>query len=417
MIETLFIVGLVAMVVVYQTDIRRLLERAFAGRPANEPAAGVADVVAEAAGVLATQRTGGLIALRGREPWAAYQQGGVELGAAISVPLVCSVFDPHSPGHDGALLVEGDRATRFAVHLPLATQPPDVSRFGGTRHAAALGLAEACDALVVVVSEETGAISVAEQGRLETLAGPDVLVARLRDFHRRLAGFSGMVRDRRSLSPTLQTAVAALGLSTVLWLALVYSPDTVLRSFDLPIAVRNLPSDWTIRQPLPPTVRVDLTGAEQRLRNLDAESLTVALDLSQPARGARTITLGAANLALPPGIDVRGMEPAALSLDLQQTRVVSVPVVVPIIGTPPEGLVLVRARATTPTANLVVPLDEDPPTRVLTQVLDLRSVTGDATAPSRLVPPAGFPLAEGANVEVTIDIDVREVPSQPPGAM
>jgi hypothetical protein len=323
------------------------------------------------------------------------------------------VFDPHTPGHDGALLIEGDRATRFAVHLPLPIQPPDVSRFGGTRHAAALGLVEACDALVVVVSEETGAISVAEDGHLDGVAGPEALAERLEQFRRRLTGLTRVVPDQRGLTPAVQTALASVALSGALWLSLVYSPDTILRSFDLPIAVRNLPENWTILDPLPPSVRVDLAGAEQRLQNLDADSLTIALDLSQPASGARTIALGAANLALPPGIEVRRVDPEALSLDLRQTRVVSVPVVVPTIGTPVGGLVLVGAQPSPASVDLVVPVDEAPPLRVLTQVLDLRSVTGDAVVPSRLVPPAGLPLAEGTSMEVVIDVDVREAAGRP----
>jgi hypothetical protein len=75
--------------------------------------------------------------------------------------------------------------------------------------------------------------------------------------------------------------------------------------------------------------------------------------------------------------------------------------------------VLVGAQPSPASVDLVVPVDEAPPLRVLTQVLDLRSVTGDAVVPSRLVPPAGLPLAEGTSMEVVIDVDVREAAGRP----
>lgn len=117
-----------------------------------------------AASKLGEMRTGALIAVKGAEPWDHHMQGGIELGGAISLPLLFSLFDHRTPGHDGALLIEGNRVTKFAVQLPLAPIPPHVIRYGGTRHAAGLGLAEVCDAFIVVVSEERGTISLAHDG-------------------------------------------------------------------------------------------------------------------------------------------------------------------------------------------------------------------------------------------------------------
>src|SRR5699024_11365592 len=91
--------------------------------------------------------------------------GGIKLEGEISLPFLLSIFNPESPGHDGAVLLEDHEITRFGVHLPLST---NLNRqlTSGTRHAAALGMSEHCDALVGVVSEERGVISVAQAGHL-----------------------------------------------------------------------------------------------------------------------------------------------------------------------------------------------------------------------------------------------------------
>jgi DNA integrity scanning protein DisA with diadenylate cyclase activity len=109
---------------------------------------------------------GALIVIPGRESIERHTEGGIEIDARLSEPLLLSLFDPNSPGHDGAVVIQGSRISAFAVHLPLSTVPAG----RGTRHAAALGLAERCDALCVVVSEERGTISLAREGAIRPIA-------------------------------------------------------------------------------------------------------------------------------------------------------------------------------------------------------------------------------------------------------
>ena len=100
----------------------------------------------------------------GKDPIARHVMGGIELGGKISEPILKSIFDPHSPGHDGAVIVEHDQISLFAAHLPLSKDFQQLANVG-TRHSAALGLAELSDALCIAVSEERGTISVARAGR------------------------------------------------------------------------------------------------------------------------------------------------------------------------------------------------------------------------------------------------------------
>ena len=180
-------VAVVALVVIFQEDIRRAFERiavrARLGNPkAAPPWERTVRLVCRVATQLADSRTGSLIIFPGREPLDRHLTGGVELHGELSEPLLLSIFDPSSPGHDGGLVIHLGAVDRFGVHLPLSTQPQAEQR--GTRHAAALGLAERSDALVVVVSEETGTISLAVEGQLLRF-NADVVIHPMVHHHRR----------------------------------------------------------------------------------------------------------------------------------------------------------------------------------------------------------------------------------------
>ena len=406
-LEGLLIAVLVGAVVVYQTDIRRMLDRAFTGRAPDHPQLRVVDTLTEASAHMAATKMGALIAIRGREHWASQIHGGIDLGGAVSAPLLYSIFDRGTPGHDGAVLIEHDRLTRFAAHLPLASELPEVSRFGGTRHAAALGLSQECDALVIVVSEEHGTISIAEGGKLTEGLTTGALREQLLRFWRRRDGDETVVSRRWWNSLPLRTALVSVGFATTLWMVLAYSPDTVLRSFTVPIALRNLPDNWVLADPLPADAEVELIGSERTFQELDAGSLTISVDLSQPASGVRDVVIGEDNLALPSGVTLRRARPPILSVQLQPTRTVRVPVVIPIIGILPDPLELVSGRADPDAVDRIVPQGTVGPDYVSTEVLDLRQISSDSQAKSPLAIPADSHLPSDESSEVTVRVDVR----------
>jgi uncharacterized protein (TIGR00159 family) len=177
---------LVSLVIVFQDDLRRAFERlayaqAFSRNEQTTLAATTLDLIVEALSTLAENQIGALVVFEGREPLDRHTRGGIALDGQMSFPLLYSLFHPESPGHDGAVIISGDRIKAFAVHLPLSTHLTEVGQTG-TRHTAALGLAERSDALVVVVSEERGTISVAEAGQLEQSVPPSDLKERLAQY-------------------------------------------------------------------------------------------------------------------------------------------------------------------------------------------------------------------------------------------
>jgi hypothetical protein len=135
---------------------------------------------------LAAKRIGAIMVIERQIGLRNYIEGGIPLDAMFTYDLLASIFQPASPLHDGAVIVQGDRIAAAACFLPLSVNPR-VSRDLGTRHRAALGLTEENDAIAVVVSEETGAISLAMGGDLERHLSADGLRTRLHTLlgHRR----------------------------------------------------------------------------------------------------------------------------------------------------------------------------------------------------------------------------------------
>src|ERR671919_497376 len=97
-----------------------MLDRALPRPAPDRPQSPLVDTLTEAAAHMAAIKMGALSAIRGREPWDSQIHGGIEVGGPVSAPLLYSIFNPDTPGHDGAVLIEDERLTRFSAHLPLA---------------------------------------------------------------------------------------------------------------------------------------------------------------------------------------------------------------------------------------------------------------------------------------------------------
>src|SRR5499433_651448 len=154
-----FAIFLIMIVVIFQEELRQIFERVavWSWRSSGNPElqSETANMLVRTAADLAKDRIGALMVVSGNNPLARHIVGGIPLDGKISEPLLRSIFDPHSPGHDGAVLIERDRVTRFAAHLPLSKDLRQLAGLG-TRHSAALGVAELTDALAIVVSEQRG---------------------------------------------------------------------------------------------------------------------------------------------------------------------------------------------------------------------------------------------------------------------
>lgn len=178
LLSALFNFGVIAALIVFQPELRNALASLGQNRVfrvftrAEEKYA--AEEIAEAAEELSRDKTGAIICVEREVGLGEYEETGTRLEARVSAPLLQNIFTPYSLLHDGAVIVRGDDIVAAGVILPL-TQFPVTDRTLGTRHRAALGLSEETDALIVVVSEETGTVSVAHRGRLQRGITPDDL--------------------------------------------------------------------------------------------------------------------------------------------------------------------------------------------------------------------------------------------------
>ncbi len=177
------------LVVIFQYDIRRALlsisrDRAARGdsqESHEDQSAALLDQLADAAHSLSERRNGALIVIEREMSLEHFMEIGTEIDAKVTSELISSIFLPYSPIHDGAVIIQHGKLTKAGCFLPL-TQNPDVAKELGTRHRAAIGLTEVVDALVIVVSEETGSVSVVSGGHITT----DLQSAPLRKLLRRM---------------------------------------------------------------------------------------------------------------------------------------------------------------------------------------------------------------------------------------
>ena len=175
-----------AVIVLFQADIRRALAhlgrtpffRYFAKAESAEES--IEELIV-ATGLLSEKRIGAIIAIERQVGLRNYIEGGIPLDAVLTYDLLLSIFQPSSPLHDGAVIVQNDHIAAAACFLPL-TVSPKLSKELGSRHRAAIGLTEENDAVAIVVSEETGIVSVVVDGQVERGLDPDALRVRLQSL-------------------------------------------------------------------------------------------------------------------------------------------------------------------------------------------------------------------------------------------
>jgi len=279
----------ILLVVLFQSEIRQVLEKVnplkrlgFRRQKKSE-----AWVLGLAKGVftLAEKKTGALIIIERAERVQEYMTEGQRLESAPTPEILKSIFQKESPLHDGAILIRQGEITEVACYLPL-TPAEGLPKEWGTRHRAAIGLSERCDAWVVVVSEERGEVSMAREGQMIHVENPERFYQLIQEAL--AASGSGdktwTERIRHILLSRWRTKLVALCLVSFLWLILAGQQDFEV-TLRVPLRIKGLPSHVKILEPINSNIRVTLRGLRRDASILDKENVVAEVDLSRARPG------------------------------------------------------------------------------------------------------------------------------------
>lgn len=324
MFRGFFAVILIALVIIFQEELRHFFESVavwgfthhkkrkilYLERPEIE-------CLVRALSDFAREKIGAIIVLQGRDMILGYLDGGIDLDGKLSEPLLKSIFDPASEGHDGALIVNRDRVTQFAAHLPLSKNLSGLQHTG-TRHAAALGLSERSDALCLVVSEERGTISAARYGKMKVVHKPDALDDVIEKFYEEI----DPRREKRSIlnlvRKNFKEKAAALFIACLLWFVHVYGNELIYKSYQMPISLPKPPAPFVVTVE-PYQVNVTFLGPRKAFYFKDHE-VRYSLKNFEMREGGQLVRASSNEISCPSILTIKQIDPAFIKIQISKTE-------------------------------------------------------------------------------------------------
>jgi diadenylate cyclase len=401
-------VAVLALIVIFQPELRKFFERAASVRSSrtSDPGDVVSRLIAYTLFTLAKERRGALVVFPGRETIQEWVSGGYPLDARPSIPLLRSIFDPHSPGHDGALIVEKGRFARLGVRLPVS-QSQQLTDEYGTRHHAAMGLAEKSDALTVLVSEERGQVSLFLKGEMRPLTHADELVAAIIRHWKETAAYPFVIPGGRARREMMSQMIASLALALAFWTTLFISQGEQLEKMvTVPVEFTATPSDLLLVGDKDKEVRLHIAGSRSDLNALDPSLLRAKIDLNKAVAGKQTFVITSQNIRLPRGVELLDIVPPSIDLSLAALAEKDIPIKPQLVGKLPNGLKLQSAVVNPSTVKVLSPVDQNKPGNVMTTPIYLENLKEDAVIYCKIIaPPALHPVDKRwPDVEVTITV-------------
>ena len=301
-------VGIIAIIIIFQPELRKALEELgkknvisryfkfgsntggdrFSDRSIEEIVRATVD--------LAKVKTGALIVIAKEQDLTEYEETGIRLDADISRQLFINIFEKNTPLHDGAVIIDGDKITAATCYLPLSNST-SLSKDLGTRHRAGVGISEVSDSVVVIVSEETGSISIARDGKLIRYADAATLKNELKKVQAKEEVKSkkkkGWRRNevtkklRESITNNIMLKIAAVFIAALIWLAVVNlsDPTKTITIYGIPInltdeeAITDQNKVYKVDQRL--TLNVTITGKRSVISELSSDDFTAVAPLDE----------------------------------------------------------------------------------------------------------------------------------------
>jgi len=237
------------------------------------------------------------------------------LNGELTEEILKSIFDPHSMGHDGAVVIEQNHILQFSCHLPLSKDFKKLGK-GGTRHAAALGLAELSDALCLIVSEERGTITAARDGEIEVIDDPEKLTLLIEQFYREINPSPAARPWHDFIMQNLREKIIAVMVTGVLWFFIVHESKMEYRTFSVPVQVTHADPGMEIRSVTPKNVDVTFLGHRRGFYFMNSKSLNLSVKIFnlQPGNYVRAITKS--NFAYPKDLTFEKTDPDVIEISL-----------------------------------------------------------------------------------------------------
>ena len=321
--QILWPVFVILLIILFQKEIRQMLEHfnplKMVGIKQGAIAGGWIKNFAGWVFEAAEKRTGVLVIFQRRSLVDDFITRGIDMESDPQPEILSAVFDKHSPLHDGAMLISNGKISSVSCFLPLSTRD-DLPRKWGTRHRAALGLTEKCDAGVLIVSEERGEVSLVSEGAVKEIENTGTLAAELR----------ALTKDPRETRADFKTTVTGwltrrykakslvFGMVFILWLAFA-GQQNFEKTLVLPLAVKNLPPGIVVTAPADLNISVTCRGLRKDVSLLNNTNASAVLDLSQAVPGTSRYPISTGNLNLPNNrIQIANITPSKIELILEK---------------------------------------------------------------------------------------------------
>ncbi len=381
----------ILIIVVFQAEIRQALYRFsllrnMFGRQESGPQIELGKLAA-AVFSLAASNTGAIIVFQRREPLDEYLLHGVPLDSLLSSQLIGSIFMDGTPLHDGAVVIRDGRIALASCHLPLSTNS-ELPHYYGTRHRAGIGLTERSDAIVIIVSEEMGQVSLAQGGELQIIRKQEELTDTLHTLlappEPEIQKVSIKQRIFSNLWPKLATVLLVVGS----WLIITSRQGGVI-TVAAPIKFHNLPDNLALINNVPEQVEVQLKVFSSLVPSPRPEEIVADLDLSRLKEGQNTVPVSDEDFKLPLGMKVSGVKPSVVKVLADKKVRKTLRVRVSVTGELPDGYELRRLKAEPVTVmvegpeNILLMLQS-----VQTEDIDLTGIWQSVTLERRLITPA-----------------------------
>ncbi|HYQ60559.1 MAG TPA: diadenylate cyclase CdaA [Desulfatiglandales bacterium] len=322
--QILWQVLVILLIILFQSEIRQALEkfdplRTLGLRKTAQPGQWT-QRLSEAVFMLAERKVGVLIMIERSERVEECVTSGQALDGKPSSELLTSIFQKESPLHDGAILIKEGRIQLVACYLPLSSEE-GLPKEWGTRHRAAMGLSERCDAIMVVVSEERGEVTLIVDRKVFHPATPGVMSQMLLDALRPPSRES--VPWKEKVRPLFlnqwKAKYGTLLLVLVFWLLLAGQQDFEV-AFAVPLEMRNVPATMKITEPLDPKVRIRVRGLRKDASVLSEKNVHAEIDLSTAATGKRSFALTRDLFMLPnERVYIVSIEPSQITFKFHET--------------------------------------------------------------------------------------------------